>query len=106
MAFCRVTQAGFLRLLNNARVMGPNVLNARAAWGIYDALRSDGRVRFAAEPTGLEEHWRRATRHTHSGPNFWTEAYLKAFAAEAELTLVTFDQALTRHTTGVRLLGS
>lgn len=95
-SFCRVTQAGLLRLLNNGKVMGPNVLGPQAAWAVFDTMCSDSRVRFASEPPALEHDWREATRHASTGPNYWTDAYLTAFAAAAGLTLVTFDRALMR----------
>ena len=103
--FCRTTQKGFLRLLTNPRVMGQNVLAAKQAWDLYDAFRMDNRVMFAEEPPELETAWRAATRHPHAGPNFWTDAYLAAFAATAGLTVVTFDRGFRRHRgVSVRLL--
>jgi predicted nucleic acid-binding protein len=50
-------------------------------------------------------HGRQATRHRRAGLNFWTDAYLSAFAAMAGLTLVTFDRAFAHHSTAtVRVL--
>ena len=95
--FCRVTQHGFLRLLTNARVMGANVLGAAQAWSLYDTFLTDSRVRFAAEPPGIEVAWRNATRPEHIGPNFWTDAYLAAFAMTAEVAIVTFDRGFRDH---------
>ena len=97
-ALCRVTQAGFLRLLTNQRVMAENVVRPARAWEIYDALFEDSRIGFVAEPPGLEASWRAAVRHSHTGPNFWTDAYLAAFAVTAGYTLVTFDRGLARRT--------
>lgn len=106
-AFCRVTQNGFLRLLTNRRVLGDDVLTAPRAWDVYDMLRRNSRVVFASEPHGLETAWREATRHSHTGPNFWTDAYLTAFAFAKEYTLVTFDRALARQRRAhIRLLES
>ncbi len=102
---CRVTQQGLLRLLSNPRVMGGDALSAMRAWAVYDGMFGDARVRFFPEPAGLESHWRQATRHRRTGPNFWTDAYLSAFAAVAGLTLVTFDRAFAHHSTAtVRVL--
>jgi uncharacterized protein len=95
--FCRTTQKGLLRLLTNRHVMGVNLLTAEGAWDVYDDLFKTGRVRFASEPSGLERAWREATRHPHAGPNFWTDAYLAAFATAAGYTVVTFDQGFKRH---------
>jgi toxin-antitoxin system PIN domain toxin len=90
--FCRVTQGSFLRLLTNARIMGEHTLTPAQAWGVYDTSYKDDRVRFAPEPPGLEAAWRAATRRPRTGPNFWTDAYLSAFAAAAGFTVVTFDR--------------
>jgi toxin-antitoxin system PIN domain toxin len=96
-AFCRITQNGFLRLLTNPHVMKTDVLTASDAWRAYDSLCTNRRVRFADEPSGLEEAWRRLTRHSRKGPNFWTDAYLTAFATAAGFTVLTFDLELARH---------
>jgi uncharacterized protein len=105
-AFCRVTQMGFLRLLTNPRVMAGDTMSAARAWKLFDALCQDSRVRFAPEPPALESKWRDFTRHRRQGANFWTDAYLAAFAAASNLTVVTFDAAFAHQTGGaLRLLG-
>ena len=96
-AMCRVAQKGFLRLLTNKRVMGANVLSAIQAWEAYDALCENARIRFVPEPPGLEHFWRDATRYSGTGPNFWTDAYLSAFAGAAGFSVVTFDRGFARH---------
>ena len=101
-AFCRVTQQGFLRLLTNRAVMGQNVLSMARAWQLYDELLTDGRIRFVAEPSGLENAWRAAVRYPYAGHNFWTDTYLTAFAQTAGYTLVTFDKGFRRYP-GLRL---
>ncbi len=100
--FCRVTQSGFLRLLTNARIMGEHTLTPTQAWGVYDTSYKDDHVRFAPEPPGLEAAWRAATRRSRTGPNFWMDAYLSAFAAAAGFTVVTFDRGFHEHF-GVRV---
>ena len=103
--FCRVTQQALLRLLTNARVMGTNVLPASDAWALYDNLCADARAVFLPEPPALEELWRHTSLKQGASANFWTDAYLAAFAEAAHLTLVTFDQDLARrHGSRVRLL--
>ena len=105
LVFCRVTQKGLLRLLTNRRVMEDNVLSAAGAWRVYDSLCADERVQYAIEPPRLEGHWRELTRQRGAGPNFWTDAYLTAFAQAGDYTVVTFDRGLARHRrTQVRLL--
>jgi uncharacterized protein len=104
--FCRTTQSGLLRLLTNQRVMGADVFTAEDAWDVYDDFFKTGKVRFAEEPPGLERAGRQATQPLQTGPNFWTDAYLAAFAITAGYTVVTFDQGFKRHkSVGLRLLG-
>lgn len=95
-AFCRVTQKGFLRLLTNPHVMKGEPFTAQEAWRSYDTLRSNRRIWFADEPPGLEQEWRAATQHVRKGPNFWTDAYLAAFAEAAGFVVLTFDRELAR----------
>lgn len=104
-AFCRVTQSGFLRLLTNPKVMGDDVLTTENAWQAYDKLRRNTQIEFASEPPGLDDAWRAATRQSHTGPNFWTDAYLAAFASATGFTIVTFDRGFRHYrTVPVRLL--
>jgi len=51
LAFCRVTQLGFLRLLTNRHVMQEELMSPDEAWQAYGALRLDRRVGFAPEPS-------------------------------------------------------
>jgi len=103
--FSRVTQMGLLRLLTNRKVMGTNVLTPADAWKVYASLCDDDRVRYAEEPPHLEDGWREAVMHFGAGPNFWTDAYLAAFAEAGEYTIVTFDRGFLRHRgVDVRLL--
>jgi toxin-antitoxin system PIN domain toxin len=95
--FSRITQMGLLRLLTNRKVMGANVLNAMEAWKVYSSLCNDDRVQYAEEPPHLEERWSVALRHIGEGPNFWTDAYLAAFAEAGDYTIVTFDRGFRRH---------
>jgi predicted nucleic acid-binding protein len=46
------------------------------------------------EPSGLEPRFRTLTRRRHPAAKHWADSYLAAFAASAELTLVTFDRAM------------
>jgi hypothetical protein len=94
--FCRVTQMGFLRLLTNPRVMAEDALTPSRAWRARVAFYEDSRILFAPEPPGLEPSWRALTRPRAPGANFWTDAYLAAFASAAGHTLVTFDRGFPR----------
>lgn len=103
--FCRVTQKGFLRLLTNEKVMSANALKTAGAWQYYDSLVEDDRIGFAQEPPALEGEWRDATERHNAGANFWTDAYLAAFASASGLTIVTFDRAFPHYRgTRVKLL--
>jgi toxin-antitoxin system PIN domain toxin len=91
LAFCRLTQLGFLRLLTNKHVMEEEVMRPDDAWEAYRVLRLDRRIGYLAEPNELPETWQAFTEGPLSSPNLWTDAYLCAFAHAAGLTLVTFD---------------
>jgi toxin-antitoxin system PIN domain toxin len=91
LAFCRVTQLGFLRLLTNKHVMHEEVMNSHEAWQAYHGLRLDRRIGYLPEPNDLHETWQAFTDGPLTSPNLWTDAYLCAFAHAARLTLVTFD---------------
>jgi toxin-antitoxin system PIN domain toxin len=95
-AFCRVTQMGFLRLLTNRHVMGPNVLTPPRAWqAFYDLLRNT-RIYFTEEPSDLSE-WYVIMHRPGAGAKTWTDAYLAAFAIGSGFTLVSFDSGFARH---------
>ena len=93
--FCRFTQLGLLRLLTAEAVMGRDeVLTQEEAWKTYDRWLQDERVSFLGEPPDIEAPFRDMTRSRQSSPKDWADSYLAAFAASAQLTLVTFDHAL------------
>jgi hypothetical protein len=100
--FCRLTQLGLLRLLTNARVMGRDVLSQAKAWQLFDRLLGDERVRFLAEPLGLDDEFRKRTQSSHASVNAWPDAYLAAFAVVSGLKVVTLDRAF-RRMTGVEI---
>jgi toxin-antitoxin system PIN domain toxin len=94
LAFCRITQMGFLRLLTNKHVMQEEVMNPDQAWRAYRVLRSDWRIGYLTEPNELREEWDLFTQSRLTSPNLWTDAYLCAFASAGRLTLVTFDSKI------------
>jgi uncharacterized protein len=105
LVFSRVTQMGFLRLLTNRHVMGNRVVDAGAAWEILDRIRKNSNIAFVREPSGIEGAWRGLTAIRTTGNNFWTDAYLAAFAEISGFTLVTFDRGFTKYTnTPLRIL--
>ena len=73
--------------------MGDEVLSQREAWRVYDRWLADDRVNLVDEPQGLEQRLRPLTRSRHASPKVWADAYLIAFAAASQMTLVTFDRA-------------
>lgn len=93
--FCRSTQQSFLRLLTTDAVMRPYGLppmtNA-AAWAVYDGFRSDRRVEFAGEPSGIDARWKRFASRGMASPKIWMDAYLAAFAIAGGHRFVTTDK--------------
>jgi hypothetical protein len=75
--------------------MGHRVRNADDAWAVFDQLRRNRQISFASEPPGIENLWRELTPSSQSGSNFWTDAYLAAFANATGYTLVTFDRGFS-----------
>ena len=59
----------------------------------YEELRADGRVRWTAEPKGLERLWKKFARYPNASPKLWMDAYLAAFAIAGGHQLVTTDRA-------------
>ena len=61
LAFCRLTQLGFLRLLTNKHVMLEEVMSPGEAWQAYRDMRLDRRIGYLAEPNELAEMWQAFT---------------------------------------------
>jgi toxin-antitoxin system PIN domain toxin len=94
--FCRFTQMGLLRLLTLEAVMGQNeVMGQAEAWKTHDRWLHDERVGFLDEPLEIEAAFRGLTQSGQAAQKDWADSYLAAFALAAQLTLVTFDQALS-----------
>lgn len=89
--FCRFTQIGFLRMITNRSVMGPQALTQQKAWHLYDRLREDERVQYLAEPLALESRFRRLSQERLPSHKAWSDAYIAAVAGEAGMALATFD---------------
>jgi uncharacterized protein len=96
-AFCRMTQAGFLRLATTPKMSGITPVSLVDAWRMYDDLFSDPRVVFAEEPESIESFWRGHTQLQSFSPKVWNDAYLAAFAEAANLEVVTFDRGFSRY---------
>ena len=96
-AFCRFTQQGFLRLATNPVVLKDAAVTMADAWSCYDALLSDDRVLFLAEPSGVEQNWRRHTRRRAHSHKVWGDAYQISFAEAAAATPVSFDRGFAAY---------
>nr|WP_205857060.1 TA system VapC family ribonuclease toxin [Phytoactinopolyspora endophytica] len=100
---CRVTQMSLLRLLSNPAVLGTDVINRAAAWGVIDALQSDKRVAWADEPSHIESIWRTMSARDDNSHKLWTDDYLAAFAQAGQFTLATLDGAFAKRHPSVRV---
>ena len=106
-SFCRVTQLSFVRLLGNADVMGRSVFEPERAWAEYERMKASGAVHFREEPAALESSLKGFTKGAKASRDFWTDAYLAAFARSGGMRLVTFDTGFMRfRSVEVLLLGS
>ena len=93
-AFTRLTQLGFLRLMTTAAVMDGKPLTIAEAWRVHDRLYQDDRVTFISEPPEVEKRFREKATGRTASPKVWADAWLLAVAQAAEGILVTFDKAL------------
>lgn len=104
-AFSRFTQIGVLRILTTAAAMKGKALGMDAAWQAYDRLFEDDRVALLPEPDTLEPQFRGLSRSGMASPKVWADAYIAAFAAGYQGTLITFDRALASRGTKCVALG-
>jgi toxin-antitoxin system PIN domain toxin len=101
-AFSRLTQLGFLRLVTTAAAMDGKPLSIAQAWRVYDRFYDDDRVFFLAEPPEVEGSLREKAVGRQASPKIWADAWLLALAQAANGILITFDKALG--TRGARCL--
>jgi toxin-antitoxin system PIN domain toxin len=94
--FCRVTQLGFLRLLCNPKVMGTRTFEPEDAWDVSERLIAEEAIHFRDEPSDIETALKALTRESRASRDFWTDAYLAAFAMAANMRLVSFDSGFKR----------
>jgi hypothetical protein len=93
-AFSRLTQLGFLRLVTTAAAMDGKPLAMAEAWRVYDRFYEDDRVTFVSEPAGAEKRFREKAAGKTASPKLWADAWVLAFAQSAGGVLVTLDKAL------------
>lgn len=91
-SMCRFTQLGFLRLLTNQGVMGPEVKSQVEAWRVLDELSGNARVQYLDEPPGVGELFRRLTQNRQPANKTWSDAYIGAIAVQSGLHIATFDR--------------
>jgi toxin-antitoxin system PIN domain toxin len=104
--FCRFTQLGLLRHLTNAATMKGNPLTNRQACKIFETLQTDARVRFFPEWPALDALLKSYSNVNQAATNLWGDAYLAAYAAVNDATLVTFDKAFARYKVKTLILKS
>jgi len=104
--FCRFTQLGLLRHLTNTATMKGNPLTNRQAWKIFETLQTDARVRFFPEWPALDGLLKSYSDLNQPATHVWGDAYLAAYAAVNEATLVTFDKGFARYPVKTLILES
>ena len=97
MVLCRVTQLALLRHLTNPGIMGDEVLTNTGASRLLHHLRAQDAVIFASEPPGLDALFPATGESPEPHRNWWTDAYLAAFAISGNHELVTFDRGFGRY---------
>lgn len=104
LAFCRVTQMAFLRLITNPAITGRDALSRRQAWDAVDQLMADSRVRFLSEPDTLVPLWKALSKRDDHDHLLWTDDYLAAFAQAVDAELVTLDGVFRTRYPAVRVI--
>ena len=102
-AFCRVTQMSFLRLLTNPAITREDALTRRQAWNVYEKLLADPRIRFIAEPDKVEALWTTFSKRDDKSHLLWTDDYVAAFAQAADAEIVTMDRGFKKRYPAVRV---
>jgi predicted nucleic acid-binding protein len=95
-SFCRLTALGLMRLLCNKHVMAAQTFQPEEAWIHYERLLGSGTVEYVEEPQDLDSHLKTLTRGAKASRDFWTDAYLAAFAQAGQMRLISFDAGFSR----------
>ena len=72
-------------------------LTNRQAWEIFETLKTDARVCFFPEWPALDGLLKSYSDIPQAATNLWGDAYLAAYAAVNEATLVTFDKGFSKY---------
>lgn len=94
--FCRITALALLRHLSNPRIMGPLVMDGRAAWEALGTWLAQPHVRMLAEPADVDEWLGDWSGKIDVRGGAWTDAYLAAFAVAKGCRFVSFDGGFSR----------
>ena len=90
---CLPVRMAILRLLTNARVMGPGILRPAQAWSAVQELIDDPRVTLVEQlPSGHAKLWHANVVRREPTPDLWTDAWLAALAQSSDREMVTFDR--------------
>lgn len=101
---CRIVQLGFLRVLTTEAAAGAGTLTNKAALDLCSKLLKQGLIKNQSEPRSIDSYFAERASFNRPSPKRWSDAYLSAFAAAADLRLVTCDAALAGYTPGSILL--
>lgn len=91
LAFCRMTEMSFLRLLTQRIAEGYTPVSNHEAVAKLDQWKRLAYVEVCAEPSGIEVDWLRLAGSVQAAPKRWMDAYLAAFAFHGGMRLVTLD---------------
>lgn len=96
--FCRHSMLGLVRLLCQKTVMAPAPAHSSdQAWQAWQSLRSLPEVGLLPEPEAVDAQLADFVARCAPWPTaLWPDAYLAAFAAAANLRLVSFDRDFSR----------
>ena len=78
---------------NQVRTYGDSVTGLLNS---YEHILAGGGVHFLEEPPGIQPHLKALTVGARARRDFWTDAYLAAFAQSAGMRMVTFDAGFSR----------
>jgi len=76
--------------------MGNFVFQPAGAWAASERLLGDESIHYQDGPAGLETQLKSLPNGAKASRDFWTDAYLAAFALSAGMRLVSFDSGFTR----------
>lgn len=94
-AFCRVTELGFLRLSTRKDVLS-RPLTRVEAWDIYRRYRMEAGVAFIEDSSEIDAQFRMLSCAEDFPHRLWTDSYLAALADYRNCRVVSFDTDFKR----------